>query len=251
MSDTHTDTHTDTPDSTEIEIKLDSINNDSAVDKPVDVQTSRESTTKTFNTIEPKHIANLTDDERATIIASVLNGIEQPYYDVKFYKNGNTRIIKRKLKQPSTAQQIINSQPLPPTTEAKRYYTDNQLLFEHIIELNAKIDKLTAKHKKLKKKYNTIRNDIYADEDDIVEPSPLTTFDEENTPKTLSNDLTEIASAKIEGELPNNSTLSNFSAENIPEESTKTHSQTNSLYTPTINQRFANRSNWRSQVKYL
>ena len=137
-------------------------------------------------------------------------------------------------------------------------------MFEHIIELNTKIDRLTAKHKKLKKKYNTIRNDIYADEDDIVEPSPLTKFVEDNTPKTLSNDLTEsnFSSENGEGEHPNNSTLANFSAENIPEKSLKTHSQTvqrtigqrptNSLYTPTINQHFANhRSNWRSQVKYL
>ena len=261
---------TDSTDSNEIEIKLekqnDVINNTSSddskagsskgSDKPVDVQTSRESTTKSYQTVEPKHIANLTDDERATIIASVRNGIEQPYYDVKFYKNGNTRIIKRKLKQPSTAQQIINSQPLPPTTEAKRYYTDNQLLFEHIIELNAKIDKLTAKHKKLKKKYTTIRNDIYADEDDIVEPSPLVNFDEEdNTTKPLSNrsrsgfadDLTDSNpdSAKEEGEAPNDSSLTNFTSANILAESSKSAERL-------PNAGFTNRrSNWRSQVKYL
>ena len=242
---------TDSTDSNEIEIKLekqnDIINNASSDDKSVNSQTSRESTKKSYQTVEPKHIANLTDDERATIIASVRNGVEQPYYDVKFYKNGNTRIIKRKLQKPSTAQQIINSQPLPPTTEAKRYYTDNQLLFEHIIELNAKIDKLTAKHKKLKKKYTTIRNDIYADEDDIVEPSPLVNFDEEDN-------------AKEEEGRPNDSILSNTATANIIAESLQSHSQSPSLHTPTIEQArlispengfTSRRSNWRSQVKYL
>ena len=262
---------TDSTDSNEIEIKLekqnDVINNASSDDKSVDVQTSSKSTTKSYQTVEPKHIANLTDDERATIIASVRNGVEQPYYDVKFYKNGNTRIIKRKLKQPSTAQQIINSQPLPPTTEAKRYYTDNQLLFEHIIELNAKIDKLTTKHKKLKKKYTTIRNDIYADEDDIVESSPLVNFDEEdNTTKTLSNrsrsgfadDLTESnsANAKEEGGLPNDSSSSNAA----PPNTLLAESLQSPSHTPTIEQTrlitlpngfTSRRSNWRSQVKYL
>ena len=242
MSDAHTDSHTDTSDSTEIEIKLDSVNNDSAVDdKPVDGQPTHE---KTYKPVEPKHIANLTDDERATIIASVRNGIEQPYYDVKFYKNGNTRIIKRKLKKPSTAEQIINSQPLPPTTEAKRYYTDNQLLFEHIIELNAKIDRLTAKHKKLKKKYTTIRNDIYADEDDIVEPSPLTKFDDETPTQTLSN-------ANGEGEPSANSlSKSSIITESRMEQSTA-HSQTPFLYNALSLGYPPYRSNWRSQVKYL
>ena len=236
---------TDTTDSTEIEIKLDANVSDSAADSPLDdkqslrvgttlarsdanVPSTSESTPKSFQTVEPKHIANLTDDERATIIASVRNGVEQPYYDVKFYKNGNTRIIKRKLKQPSTAEQVINSQPLPATTEAKRYYTDNQLLFEHIIELNAKVDRLTAKHKKLKKKYTTIRNDIYADEDDIVEPSPLPQF--EDTPSNCT-------SANVEDETTDSpSTITT-------EPTLHTLSQT----PPKPPSRF----NWRSQVKYL
>ena len=236
---------TDSTDSTEIEIKLDNKNDENVCDpatndKFVDPSNISDSPKKSYKTVEPKHIANLTDDERATIIASVRNGVEQPYYDVKFYKNGNTRIIKRKLKQPSTAEKIINSQPLPPTTEAKKYYTDNQLLFEHIIELNAKIDKLTSKHKKLKKKYNTIRNDIYADDEDIVEQSPLTM---NLDPHSSMAD-------------PQNITSNDESHENSVKTNDSSESQRSSLETKCFNDNalhtiLKTRSNWRSQVKYL
>ena len=53
-------------------------------------------------------------------------------------------------------------------TEKKIYYSDNQLLFEHIIELNTKVDKLMAKHKKLKRRYQSLQNDICINDDDIV-----------------------------------------------------------------------------------
>ena len=54
-------------------------------------------------------------------------------------------------------------------TEKKVYYSDNQLLFEHIIELNAKVEKLMAKHKKLKRRYQSLQNDIYVNDDDAVD----------------------------------------------------------------------------------
>ena len=239
-------------DTTEIEIKLDTVNNDSnsadiaeneCVQKPSDTNSKPKSTS--YQTIEPKHIANLTDDERATIIASVRNGVEQPYYDVKFYKNGNTRIIKRKIKKASTAEQIINSQPLPSATEAKRYYTDNQLLFEHIIELNSRIDKLTAKHKKLKNKYNTIRNDLYADDEDI-EQSPLTKIDNDDTsPETSSNDTSNSTT--------NNDSLKDVAQHDIHEsthEDSSSH-QSQMIYGGMSPQWSPPRLNWRSRVKYL
>lgn len=55
---------------------------------------------------------------------------------------------------PTVAQRVIKQ--APPQVNSPAYYTDNQLLFEHIIELTSKIEKLTAKHKKLKHKYNDL-----------------------------------------------------------------------------------------------
>ena len=126
------------------------------------------------------------------------------------------------------------------TTEAKKYYTDNQLLFEHIIEINAKIDKLTSKHKKLKKKYNTIRNDIYADDEDIVEQSPLTM---NLDPHSSTAD-------------PQNITLNDESHKNYVKTNDSSESQRSSLETKCFNDNalhtiLKTRSNWRSQVKYL
>ena len=38
--------------------------------------------------------------------------------------------------------------------------SDNQLMMEHIIELNNQVNKLMNKQKKLKKKYRSLKHDI-------------------------------------------------------------------------------------------
>ena len=115
------------------------------------------------NFIPKKPVADLSDADKATIIANHQNGINQPFYDVKQYKNGKYRIVKRKDTQPTVAQKVVNNSPVE-KAEKKAYYTDNQLLFEHIIELNAKVDRLMTKHKKLKRKYQAMQNDIYVED---------------------------------------------------------------------------------------
>ena len=114
----------------------------------------------------------MTDDEKALIVANARNGLDQPNFDVKFFKNGKYRILKKKETAPTVAQKVITSTTTP-EKEKKAYYSDNQLLFEHIIELNAKVDKLMTKHKKLKRKYQSLQNDIYADEDEISVPQTI------------------------------------------------------------------------------
>ena len=122
--------------------------------------------------VEKKSINSLSEDERALIIANAKNGVDQPYFNVKFFKNGKTQITKKK-ETPQTVSKKITSQKTPPKKESQVYaqalsrpavyYTDNQLLFEHIIELNAKVDRLTQKHKKLKRRYQTLQDDLYID----------------------------------------------------------------------------------------
>ena len=115
------------------------------------------------NFIPKKPVADLTDADKATIIANYQNGVNQPFYEVKQFKNGKYRIVKRKDTQPTVAQKVVNNSPVE-KAEKKAYYTDNQLLFEHIIELNAKVDRLMTKHKKLKRKYQAMQNDIYVED---------------------------------------------------------------------------------------
>ena len=132
-------------------------------------------------TVEPKlkiarkKVDELTEQERAQLISDAQKGKEHEFYSVKLFKNGKTRIT---LKKQSKAQELIqsnetNEDPMGPasaheklTTPSKRYLTDNQLLFEHIINLESQYNKLHAKHKKLKKRYNDLEGYLYADDSD-------------------------------------------------------------------------------------
>ena len=119
--------------------------------------------------VERKQIVDLTDEEKAIIVANARNGYDQPNYDVKLFKNGKYRIIKKKEPVKSVTQKVITNSSTP-EKEKKIFYTDNQLLFEHVMELNAKVEKLMTKHKKLKRRYQTLQNDIYAEDDELSTP---------------------------------------------------------------------------------
>ena len=112
--------------------------------------------------VEKKSINSLSDEERALIIANAKAGVDQPYFNVKFFKNGRTQITKKK-ETPQTVSTKITAQKAPAKKDSPVYYTDNQLLFEHIIELNAKVERLMHKHKKLKRRYQTLQDDLYID----------------------------------------------------------------------------------------
>ena len=116
-------------------------------------------------TIARKKITELTSEEQQQLISDAQNGIDNPFYGVKFFKNGKTRIV---LKPQSTSQRIIQeanvNQPVP--SDFKRYYTDQQLLLEHVINLEAQYNKLHSKHKKLKKRYNELEGYLYNEDSD-------------------------------------------------------------------------------------
>ena len=52
----------------------------------------------------------------------------------------------------------------------KKYLSNEQLLMEHIFELNTQMNKLKNKQKKLKNKYKGIKRDLYVDVDENDEP---------------------------------------------------------------------------------
>ena len=143
------------------------------------------------NKVKVKDISKLTLEERAKIITDARNGIQNPYYEVIILKNGNSRIVKRKNKpqNQSLASKLINqnSNNQTITTPDKIYMSDNQLLMEHIIELNNQVNKLMNKHKKLKKKYKSMKHDIYETDVDENEISKeIITKDE--TPKEITKE---------------------------------------------------------------
>ena len=147
---------------TEIEIPIE---NQKLVQEP---QTKTESQITTPQS-KVKDISKLTLEERAKIISDARNGIPNEHYDVIVLKNGNTRIVKKKIKTPSLSNRLINEQKQEANNSKKLYMSYNQLMMEHIIELNSQVNKLANKHKKLKKKYRALKHDIY-EEDMEMEP---------------------------------------------------------------------------------
>ena len=132
-------------------------------------------------TITRKKITDLTEQERAKLISDAQNGLENEFYNVKLLKNGSTRIS---LKKQTKAQELIKENESNPErsapTPTTRYLTDNQLLFEHIINLESQYNKLRAKHKKLKKRYNDLEGYLYADDsDDDAKPQKQTVQQQE------------------------------------------------------------------------
>lgn len=150
------DKETETETETEIEIPIENQEPENQPQKT----TSKEPQTKV------KDISKLTLEERAKIISDARNGIPSEHYDVIVLKNGNTRIVKKKIKTPSLSNRLINEQKQEVNNSKKLYMSDNQLMMEHIIELNNQINKLMTKQKKLKKKYKTLKYDIYEDVDE-------------------------------------------------------------------------------------
>lgn len=127
-------------------------------------------------TIQRKKVSELTEEEKQQLISDAQNGFDNQFYSVKLFKNGKCKITPKKQ---SKAQQIINeaNEYQPPTNSQRPYYTDNQLLFEHIINLETSLNTLRTKHKKLKKRYNQLEGYLYDNDDD--------TDDEENEAPTL------------------------------------------------------------------
>lgn len=133
--------------------------------------------------IENKAVNELNDVERAVIVANAKNGVDMPFFDVKFFGNGKYRIVKKKPVKTTISQKVIKNNPS--NNDNKVYYTNDQLLMEHIIELNSKVDKLMTKHKKLKRKYQTLSADIYVDDnEEPTTESPPPTDGKNKTPST-------------------------------------------------------------------
>ena len=162
---------------TEKDTKIEFENEDNEIETE-EPKPKAENVDKKRLTINRKKVAELTEAEKQQLIADAQNGFENQYYTLKLFKNGKCKI---NLKKQTKAQQVIdeaNEYHAPSEHQIKRYYTDNQLLMEHIINLETSFNKLHSKHKKLKKRYNELEgylyngngNDSSSDEDENDKP---------------------------------------------------------------------------------
>ena len=123
-------------------------------------------------------VKNLTKAQRSKLIQDSEAGIENQYFKVQQMRNGTTRIVKRSNPLNSDAESAgrdINNR-----YTGKRLTTE-QLLLEHVLDLERKYEIMRQKHKKLKKRYNRLETDIFDSDDEpiaaenisrAVEPEP-------------------------------------------------------------------------------
>ena len=117
-----------------------------------------------------KPVKQLTKSERERLINEFNSGKDNKYYKVHKLKNGSMRITKRTnplVEDVEQAHETVNSKINNKLNTKK--LTDNQLLLEHIIDLEKRYEVMRMKHKKLKKRYNKLENDIFEDDSDEID----------------------------------------------------------------------------------
>jgi hypothetical protein len=119
-----------------------------------------------------KPVKQLSKSERDRLIEDFEKGTENVYFKVNRLKNGSYRINKR------SNPLVTDAAEAPAKTAeniSKKYdgkqLTTEQLLLEHMFELERKYEIMRMKHKKLKKRYNKLEDDIFeSDDEQPVEP---------------------------------------------------------------------------------
>ena len=146
--------------------------NDQMTEEVIEIKTNEnkpEDSKETLHEVATKQIENkpidqLTDLEKQTIIQNARNGIDNQFYSVKLFKNGNTRICKKK--KPAVSESIVNSGGKREVQGQQVYFTDQQLIWEHLFELERNYAKLYGKYKKMKARYN----DLIYEPEDVIKP---------------------------------------------------------------------------------
>lgn len=135
-------------------------------------------------------VKQLTKAQRNKIIEDYDNGVDNQYFKVHKFKNGSVRIVKRSNPlSDQTADQRITEK-----YTGKRLTTE-QLLMEHVLELEKKYEIMRLKHKKLKKRYNKLETDIFESSDDEEPATEIGSISREvqepvkvSEPETLSQE---------------------------------------------------------------
>ena len=140
-------------DTTENKPKIEQVDAEEDVEQPEEIK----------RLIDYKPVSKLTEDEKSYLINLYKNGGEDNHFKVYFYKNGTNKIVKKK--QPP---QRLSAKLLEKIENSKKpSLTNEQLLMEHVIDLETKFATLQQKHKKLKKYYKSLHEDIYADDNEV------------------------------------------------------------------------------------
>ena len=108
--------------------------------------------------ITAKRVCDLSKEDEKWLVENAKKGNSHEFFEVMLFKNGNHRIKLKNGNKRSVAQKNIESKA--------GMMTNDQLLMEHVFDLEARLKVMEMKHKKLKKKYKGLKQDIYVDVDD-------------------------------------------------------------------------------------
>ena len=155
------------------EMTTEMTNNEKVEEVVIEIESETGKKTSPKVVIPDKRIDELTDEEKKILIDNARAGIENPYFNVKLFKNGNTRICKKKR---TIANQAVTSKGETTVKtsngEQKVYMTDNQLMWQHILDIQDKYHTLNRKYKKLKGRYK----ELYIEDE-------ITPYEQEPQPK--------------------------------------------------------------------
>jgi hypothetical protein len=114
-----------------------------------------------------KPVKQLSKSERDRLIEDFEKGTENVYFKVNRLKNGSYRINKRSnpLVTDATEAPAKTAENISKKYDGKQLTTE-QLLLEHMFELERKYEIMRMKHKKLKKRYNKLEDDIFESDDE-------------------------------------------------------------------------------------
>jgi hypothetical protein len=116
-----------------------------------------------------KTVKKLSNDERSMLMNKFEKGVEDPYFKVIRMSNGAIRITKRRNPIVADVKQAQEERSTRISNKVSRL-TNEQLLMEHIIDLETRFESMRLKHKKLKKRYNELENSIYEDVESDAKP---------------------------------------------------------------------------------
>ena len=108
--------------------------------------------------ITAKRVCDLSKEDENWLVENAKKGNSHEFFEVMLFKNGNHRIKLKNGNKRSVAQKNIESKA--------GMMTNDQLLMEHVFDLEARLKVMEMKHKKLKKKYKGLKQDIYVDVDE-------------------------------------------------------------------------------------
>ena len=118
-----------------------------------------------------KSVKKLSKDERQMLLDGLEKGTDDPYFKVIRMANGQIRITKRLVPLLNDVDKAVRVNGENIEKKALKHsngsrLTNEQLLMEHIFDLEAKFEAMRLKHKKLKRRYNELESAIYEDVDD-------------------------------------------------------------------------------------